>query len=138
LLLQPACTGSGNGAEHGSSPGNTGPNARGLFDAPSHGRKRPLPVLVEVMTRPNLPPQPPLSREQADQADQLSRFAVLTRQTIETAGEAIDLRKWCIEKAIQAEPLNCVEVAKDIHDFITHPLKTALDGLERTAKEKDR
>ena len=82
------------------------------------------------MTRPNLPPQPPLSREQADQADQLSRFVERTRQTIETAGEAIELRKWCVEKAIQAQPEYCVAVARNIYEFVGEPIKIALDGLE--------
>jgi hypothetical protein len=110
------------------------------------------------MTRPNLPPQPPLSREQADQADQMARFVERTRQTIEMAGEAIDLRKWCVEKAIEAakgghtawperdehpgRPVHIqfavVAIARDIHAFISEPLKIALDGLERAAKEKDR
>ena len=112
------------------------------------------------MTRPNLPPQPPLSREQADQADQLAIFVERTRQNIEKAVEAIELRKWCIEKAIQAtnrdgatpafasdtagrkEQLTvqfaCVALARDVHDFVTEPLTSALDGLEKAAKEKDR
>jgi len=110
------------------------------------------------MTRPNLPPQPPLSREQADQADQLSHFVERTRQTIEKAGEAIDLRKWCIERAIEATkggytawqserdehpgPVHIqfavVLIAREIHHFLAEPLTIALDGLENAAKEKDR
>lgn len=99
------------------------------------------------MTRPHLPPQPPLTNEQKAEADRYALFVQQTRQAIEAAHETLELRKWCVEKALEGthkaygEPTGfaCVALAREVYEFIAEPSKKTMDEIAAAAlAKKDR
>jgi hypothetical protein len=89
--------------------------------------------------RSHQPLQAPMTQSDLVRSQTYMEFVQQTKAQIDTSVLLIDLRKWAIEKAMEATTggEDVILIARAITAFLAEPLDRTLRSLEEEAKKKD-